>query len=76
MPREWTAGDVLAVTSGFQEACVAMAGAELDVGSVSVDFVTSLRYEFKTLFVLARYRLDRRWALLRKPAAWIAPSRD
>ena len=37
----------------------------------SVDFVTSLRYAFKTLFVLARYRLDRRWALLRRPAAWI-----
>jgi 2-polyprenyl-3-methyl-5-hydroxy-6-metoxy-1,4-benzoquinol methylase len=36
----------------------------------SVDFVTSLRYAFKTLLVLARYRLDRRWALLRRPAAW------
>jgi len=31
MPREWTPGDVLAVTSGYQEACVVMAGAELDV---------------------------------------------
>ena len=38
----------------------------------SVDFVTSLRYAFKTLWVLARFRLDRRWALLRRPAAWIA----
>ena len=37
----------------------------------SVDFVTSLRYAMKTLWVLARYRLDRRWALLRRPAAWI-----
>ena len=35
--------------------------------------VTSLRYAFKTLFVLARFRLDRRWALLRRPAACIAP---
>ncbi len=42
----------------------------------SVDFVTSLRYAFKTLFVLARYRLDSRWALLRKPAAWIETSPD
>jgi 2-polyprenyl-3-methyl-5-hydroxy-6-metoxy-1,4-benzoquinol methylase len=42
----------------------------------SVDFVTSLRYAFKTLWVLARYRLDRRWALLRRPAAWIAAERD
>jgi 2-polyprenyl-3-methyl-5-hydroxy-6-metoxy-1,4-benzoquinol methylase len=42
----------------------------------SVDLVTSLRYAFKTLWVLARYRLDRRWALLRRPAAWIAPERD
>jgi 2-polyprenyl-3-methyl-5-hydroxy-6-metoxy-1,4-benzoquinol methylase len=41
----------------------------------SVDFVTSLRYAFKTLWVLARFRLDRRWALLRRPAAWIAPDR-
>ena len=37
----------------------------------SVDFVTSLRYAFKTLAVLGRYRLDRRWALLRRPATWI-----
>jgi 2-polyprenyl-3-methyl-5-hydroxy-6-metoxy-1,4-benzoquinol methylase len=42
----------------------------------SVDFVTSLRYAFKTLWVLARFRLDRRWALLRRPAAWIAAERD
>jgi 2-polyprenyl-3-methyl-5-hydroxy-6-metoxy-1,4-benzoquinol methylase len=41
----------------------------------SVDFVTSLRYAFKTLWVLARYRLDRRWALLRRPATWIAAER-
>src|SRR3954452_2205383 len=41
----------------------------------SVDLVTSLRYAFKTLWVLARFRLDRRWALLRRPAAWIAPER-
>jgi hypothetical protein len=39
----------------------------------SVDFLTSLRYAFQTLLVLARFRLDRRWALLRRPAAWIAP---
>jgi 2-polyprenyl-3-methyl-5-hydroxy-6-metoxy-1,4-benzoquinol methylase len=42
----------------------------------SVDFLTSLRYAFKTLWVLARFRLDRRWALLRRPAAWIAAERD
>jgi 2-polyprenyl-3-methyl-5-hydroxy-6-metoxy-1,4-benzoquinol methylase len=42
----------------------------------SVDFITSLRYAFKTLWVLARFRLDRRWALLRRPAAWIAAERD
>jgi 2-polyprenyl-3-methyl-5-hydroxy-6-metoxy-1,4-benzoquinol methylase len=41
----------------------------------TVDFVTSLRYAFQTLLVLARFRLDRRWALLRRPAAWIAPER-
>ena len=41
----------------------------------SVDLVTSLRYAFKTLWVLTRFRLDRRWALLRRPAAWIAPER-
>ena len=41
----------------------------------SVDFLTSLRYAFKTLWVLTRFRLDRRWALLRRPAAWIAPER-
>jgi glycosyltransferase involved in cell wall biosynthesis len=39
----------------------------------SVDFLTSVRYALKTLWVLARFRLDRRWALLRRPAAWIAP---
>lgn len=39
----------------------------------SVDFLTSLRYAFQTLLVLARFRLDRRWALLRRPAACIAP---
>jgi glycosyltransferase involved in cell wall biosynthesis len=37
----------------------------------SVDFLTSLRYAFKTLWVLGRFRLDRRWALLRRPAAWL-----
>jgi len=41
----------------------------------SVDFLTSLRYALKTLWVLTRFRLDRRWALLRRPAAWIAPER-
>ncbi len=41
----------------------------------SVDFVTSLRYAFKTLWVLGRFRLDRRWALLRKPAAWLDADR-
>ena len=40
----------------------------------TVDFVTSLRYALKTLWVLARYRLDRRWALLRRPAAWLEPA--
>jgi 2-polyprenyl-3-methyl-5-hydroxy-6-metoxy-1,4-benzoquinol methylase len=39
----------------------------------SVDFVTSLRYALKTLWVLGRYKLDRRWALLRRPAAWLSP---
>jgi 2-polyprenyl-3-methyl-5-hydroxy-6-metoxy-1,4-benzoquinol methylase len=39
----------------------------------SVDFRTSLRYALQTLLVLARFRLDRRWALLRRPAACIAP---
>jgi hypothetical protein len=39
----------------------------------SVDFLTSVRYALKTLWVLARYRLDRRWALLRRPAAWLSP---
>jgi hypothetical protein len=41
----------------------------------SVDFVTSLRYAFKTLWVLGRFRLDRRWALLRRPAAWLDADR-
>src|SRR5918997_1514326 len=38
----------------------------------SVDLITSLRYAFKTLWVLGRFRLDRRWALLRRPAAWLS----
>jgi hypothetical protein len=42
----------------------------------SVDFVTSLRYAFKTLWVLGRYKLDRRWALLRRPAAWLSARDD
>ena len=41
----------------------------------SVDFVTSLRYALKTLLVLVRFKRDRRWALLRRPATWIAPDR-
>src|SRR3954468_18004353 len=39
----------------------------------SVDFVTSMRYARKTLWVLARFRAHRRgvrWALLCEPAAW------
>jgi 2-polyprenyl-3-methyl-5-hydroxy-6-metoxy-1,4-benzoquinol methylase len=39
----------------------------------SVDFVTSVRYARKTLWVLARFRAHRRgvrWALLCDPAAW------
>jgi SAM-dependent methyltransferase len=39
----------------------------------SVDFVTSMRYARKTLWVLARFRAHRRgvrWALLCAPAAW------
>jgi 2-polyprenyl-3-methyl-5-hydroxy-6-metoxy-1,4-benzoquinol methylase len=39
----------------------------------TVDLVTSLRYAFKTLWVLGRYRFDRRWTLLRRPAAWLSP---
>jgi len=39
----------------------------------TVDLATSLRYALKTLWVLARFRLDRRWALLRRPATCIAP---
>ncbi|RKQ93427.1 glycosyl transferase family 2 [Solirubrobacter pauli] len=42
----------------------------------SVDLVTSLRYAFKTLWVLARFRLDRRWTLLRRPAAWLSARDD
>jgi SAM-dependent methyltransferase len=44
----------------------------------SVDFVTSVRYARQTLWVLGRFRADRRglrWALLRRPAAW-ADERD
>src|SRR3954463_8345792 len=41
----------------------------------SVDFLTSLRYAFKTLWVLGRFRLARRWALLRRPAAWLEAER-
>jgi glycosyltransferase involved in cell wall biosynthesis len=39
----------------------------------TVDFATSLRYARQTLWVLARFRADRRglaWTLLRRPAAW------
>jgi glycosyltransferase involved in cell wall biosynthesis len=39
----------------------------------SVDFVTSVRYARQTLWVLGRFRADRRglrWSLLRRPAAW------
>jgi 2-polyprenyl-3-methyl-5-hydroxy-6-metoxy-1,4-benzoquinol methylase len=39
----------------------------------SVDFVTSVRYARQTLWVLGRFRADRRglrWPLLRRPAAW------
>jgi SAM-dependent methyltransferase len=42
----------------------------------SVDFVTSMRYARKTLWVLARFRAHRRgvrWALLGAPAAWRRP---
>jgi glycosyltransferase involved in cell wall biosynthesis len=45
----------------------------------SVDFVTSMRYARQTLWVLARYRADRRcgrWTLLRRPAAWRRPARS
>jgi hypothetical protein len=41
----------------------------------SVSFRASVRYGFKTLWVLVRYRLDRRgrhWTLLRPPAAQLA----
>jgi SAM-dependent methyltransferase len=44
----------------------------------SVDFVTSVRYARQTLWVLGRFRADRRglrWPLLRRPAAW-AGQRD
>ncbi len=43
----------------------------------SVDFMTSVRYARQTLWVLARYRADRRgrrWTLLRRPAAWHEPA--
>jgi SAM-dependent methyltransferase len=39
----------------------------------SVDFVTSVRYGRRTLWVLVRFLADRRgarWRLLRRPAAW------
>ncbi|MEA2290395.1 MAG: hypothetical protein QOD55_2392 [Solirubrobacteraceae bacterium] len=39
----------------------------------TVDFATSVRYARQTLWVLARFRADRRgvrWPLLRRPAAW------
>jgi hypothetical protein len=39
----------------------------------SVDFVTSVRYGRRTLWVLVRFLADRRgarWTLLRRPAAW------
>jgi glycosyltransferase involved in cell wall biosynthesis len=42
----------------------------------SVDFLTSMRYARKTLWVLARFRAHRRgvrWALLGAPAAWRRP---
>jgi len=42
----------------------------------SVDLVTSLRYAFKTLWVLGRFKLDRRWTLLRRPAAWLSARDD
>jgi glycosyltransferase involved in cell wall biosynthesis len=44
----------------------------------SVDFLTSVRYARQTLWVLGRFRADRRglrWTLLRRPAAW-AGDRD
>ena len=41
----------------------------------SVDFFKSLRYGLRTLAVLVRFRRDPRWALLRRPATWIAPDR-
>jgi 2-polyprenyl-3-methyl-5-hydroxy-6-metoxy-1,4-benzoquinol methylase len=44
----------------------------------SVSFPASVRYGFKTLWVLARFRLDRRgrrWALLRPPAARLGAQR-
>jgi hypothetical protein len=44
----------------------------------SVDFLTSVRYARQTLWVLGRFRADRRglrWMLLRRPAAW-AGDRD
>jgi SAM-dependent methyltransferase len=44
----------------------------------SVSFRASVRYGFKTLWVLVRYRLDRRgrhWTLLRPPAARLVATR-
>jgi hypothetical protein len=43
-----------------------------------VSFRASVRYGFKTLWVLVRYRLDRRgrhWTLLRPPAARLVATR-
>src|SRR4051794_25273940 len=41
----------------------------------SVDFVTSMRSALRPLGVLGRFGLDRRWALLRRPAAWLDADR-
>jgi SAM-dependent methyltransferase len=44
----------------------------------SVSFRSSVAYGLRTLVVLARYRLDRRWKspLLRRPAAELLPERE
>ena len=45
----------------------------------SVSFRASVRYGLETLAVLARYRVDarrRRWALLRRPATHVEPTRQ
>ena len=45
----------------------------------SVSFRASVRYGLETLGVLARYRVDarrRRWALLRRPATHVEPTRQ